>query len=189
MQRISHKLAFKPSVSSDVVEHRVRILPHGKVFSYDAAYASIGDKVEIPMPEVEMGSTIYITAVDVRGNESDCLTLEINDMAFLKSQTLRFKPSASADYVEHRVRIAKDGVAFNYNLPFASLQKAQVPAGTDGKITTDLSKLANVPKEEGTYDVWVTAVDAKGNESDPLVIENAVFDFNPPAAPTEGEIV
>lgn len=187
MLKTNKTLSFLPSRSKDVVEHRIRIVPHGEGFSYSTAYASIVAKLEFPLPQMEVGSTLYVTAVDNVGNESDYLSLEINNMAYLKSKTLRFKPSASPDVAEHRVRILKDGTAFGYNQPFAS-----IPANTPqegGKFSVDIAKLTNAPKSEGVYDVFVTAVDKAGNESDPLEISNASFDFNPPEAPTEGEVV
>ena len=39
---------------------------------------------------------------------------------------------------------------------------------------------------KGVYDVYVTAVDEAGNESDALSIPDTVLDFQPPAAPTSG---
>ena len=109
-------------------------------------------------------------------------------MALLKSKTLRFIPSVDANVVEHRIRIIADGTPFSYDEGYDSVP-VQGTALVNGKIELDIGELATKPDAEGTYDVYVTAVENSGNESDPLIIENAAFDFSPPAAPTAGEIV
>lgn len=176
-------LQFRPS-SSDYVEHRVRILNAGSEFDYSIAYSRIVRKLEVPIV-INEGEVAYVTTVDRAGNESDQLLVR-NSMAKLNSKTLRFTPSASPDEVGYRIRIAKDGEAFSYDLPFSF-----IPATEDanGKIVADIGSLSVAPAQEGVYDVYVTAVDAAENESDPMIIENASFDFNPPEAPTDGEIV
>lgn len=54
-----------------------------------------------------------------------------------------------------------------------------------GRVVVPLAnKFAGVVNS-GTYDVFVTAVDAAGNESDPALLDNVALDFTAPDAPTE----
>lgn len=107
-------------------------------------------------------------------------------MSFIKSRVLKFVPSISTDVVAHRIRIVLDGTAFAASLPFVDVAYTSVTPRV--QIAIDLATLANAPKANGTYDVYVTAIDAAGNESDPMAIANTVFDFTPPMAPTAGVI-
>lgn len=83
------------------------------------------------------------------------------------------------DAVAYNIRIIPDGVPFDY--------------GKNPQITvdhTDVSEheadLAGLDMPEGVYDVYISAEDAGGNESDPLELADAVLDFVPPAAPSAG---
>lgn len=202
MKTNSKTIRFIKSASSDVTEHRIRFAKSGTTFSYDFPYSSIGNQmIGVRLADVvpkEMDSfQVFITAVDAAGNESDqldCGTYRINDMAKLNTKTLRFLPSVTPDTVEHRIRIQVEGTPFSYATPFSKVAYTASAAGTGGttpatKISVDIGGLTNVPKETGTYEVFITAADAAGNESDAFEIHGAVFDFTAPAAPTAGEIV
>jgi len=107
-------------------------------------------------------------------------------MAKLGTRILFFNPSPSEDVTHYRVRILPDGEEFSYDDGFA-----EVPADTplvEGRIEVDLGSLDRAPTEGGTYDIFITAADAAGNESDPLIVDDAVIDFDPPQAPTAGGI-
>lgn len=178
----NHTLRFVASSSSDVVEYRLRLLPITSEFSYDAPYsivhAGVGNTIAL-----NSDLCVYVTAAD-KFNESDPLKLE-NTMARVGKKTLRFSPSASADAVGYRIYILLDGMNFSHDAPFTEITDPK-----DGnKIEIDIGSLENAPTVEGTYDTFVTAIDGFGNESDPMVIENSVFDFVAPEAPTDGEIV
>lgn len=183
-------LLFRPNSSE--AEHRIRILEAGSVFSYDAPYDSISTavrKIEVELPQLTEGSTVYVTAVDAAGNESDPLQVKRNNiMSKLGTKTLRFTPSASGEAVDHRVRIIPDGTEFSYAEPFVAVGVA-VNDEASGKIAIDLGSLSIAPQLEGVYDIYVTAVDASNNESDPLPIDDVRLDFVAPAAPTDGEVV
>lgn len=56
----------------------------------------------------------------------------------------------------------------------------------DLEIEVDVRTLSVAPVNEGIYDVFISAVDEAGNESDPLHIADALLDFQPPAAPKSG---
>jgi hypothetical protein len=90
--------------------------------------------------------------------------------------------SAVNDAAEYRVRIARAGTEFTYELaPLAVVAHAAGQA----EFELDLGK-QNIA--EGTYGVFITAVDAAGNESDPFALAGLNLDFNPPAAPANGGI-
>ena len=97
-----------------------------------------------------------------------------------------FVQSASGDVVANRVRIVPDDVAFSYGAAFDEVP-APVPSG-DGRSRIDLAQLPTAQSLDGTFDVYITARDARGNESDPLLIDDASFDFSAPEAPTDAQI-
>jgi hypothetical protein len=88
--------------------------------------------------------------------------------------------------VANRVRIVPDDVAFSYGAAFDEVP-APVPSG-DGRSRIDLAQLPRAQGLDGTFDVYITGRDARGNESDPLTIDDALFDFAAPDAPTDGRI-
>jgi len=98
-------------------------------------------------------------------------------MAKIASKVL-FWASVS-DASSYNIRIVPDGTAFDYALP----PTLQVVQGTGAEHEADL---AGTSLEEGVYDVYVTAQDSAGNESDPLEFQDAVLDFTPPSAPSFG---
>lgn len=105
-------------------------------------------------------------------------------MAKIATRILFFAPSISPDAIGHFVRVLPQGVDFTYSAP-----KALVPESSpmvDGNVEVDLASLSVAPTEEGVYSIFITAADGAGNESSPFEIEDAVIDFNPPAAPTGG---
>lgn len=103
---------------------------------------------------------------------------------------MRFRQSTAADVVANRIYIEEDPSSYSLDLvAFATLQPPPDP-DPDGFTRVDLGQLANDlgGDFDGTYDIYVTALDERGNESSPLEIQDAVFDFAPPEAPTEGAI-
>jgi len=102
----------------------------------------------------------------------------------------RFKQSTSGDVVANKVYIEADPSTYTLDLNEVGEILSPVP-DPDGFTRIDIAKLANDdPRDfpEGTYDVYITALDAAGNESSPLEIQNAVFDFTPPESPSDGTI-
>jgi hypothetical protein len=97
-----------------------------------------------------------------------------------------FKQSASPDAEANRVRIVETGVAMDYDVLFDEVRPLPVP-DADGFTRIDLSKLQVAAGLDGTYDVGITAVDERGQESPFLIVPNGNFDFSPPSAPTEGQ--
>jgi len=199
----SKTLRFNKSGSSDVVEHRIRFASTCEAFDYGLQYSAIRNemialRLSDLIPKQPGSYSIFITAVDAAGNESDqldCGSYRYDDMAKLNTKTLRFLPSTSADTVEHRIRINVEGAPFDYATAYSSVPyTAANPVGSGAatpatQVSVNIGSLSNVPSATGTYEVFVTAADASGNESDPLVIHGAVFDFTAPDAPTAGEIV
>ena len=101
----------------------------------------------------------------------------------------RFKQSDAEDIVANRVYVEE--APSQYTLDLLRVGEVPIPpVGDDGYTRIDLAALANVASRDfdGTYDVYITAVDDAGNESAPLVIPQAVFDLVPPGAPTDGTI-
>lgn len=107
-------------------------------------------------------------------------------MARLAPMIASFVQSTSGDVIANRVRILPDDVEFSYGAAHAQVP-APVPSG-DGRSRIDLAQLPNAQGLEGVHDVYITAVDGRGNESDPLLIDDALFDFSAPAAPTDGAV-
>lgn len=107
-------------------------------------------------------------------------------MAKIKELTLRFRQSTAADVVKNRVYVHGPNQPFDANAPYD-----EVPAPTadaDGYTRIALVNLPKLAGLEGQYDLDVTALDATGNESDPLEIDNQTFDLSPPDAPTDGAV-
>ena len=104
-------------------------------------------------------------------------------MARIASKVLWW--SAVPDATHYSVRLipsTEDGVdPFDYAVePQLTVPQPMPPSP---EIEADL---ANIALEEGTYDIYVTARDPAGNESDPLAFADSVLDFVPPAAPAQG---
>lgn len=97
-----------------------------------------------------------------------------------------FVQSPNQGIVANRVRIVPDDVEFSYGAAFNEVP-APVPSA-DGRSRIDLAQLPAAQNLEGTFDVYITARDARGNESDPLLIDDALFDFSAPTVPTDGRI-
>jgi hypothetical protein len=105
-------------------------------------------------------------------------------MAIIASKILWWE--AVADASSYKVRIVPDGQVAADNSNLADFNGDTVPAGTGPEVEVDIRSLSSVPIVEGTYDLFISALDEAGNESDPLVIGDAILDFQPPAAPRNG---
>lgn len=105
-------------------------------------------------------------------------------MAQVKELTLRFRNPSDA--VQNNIRIRPAGTAAAYDTPVDTLQ-APTPSA-DGFSRIPLADIPQAAGLEGQYDIHVTALDAAGNESDFLEIDNQTFDISPPAAPTDGSL-
>ncbi len=104
-------------------------------------------------------------------------------------QQIKFKQSTSTDVVKNRVRLHAANTAPDKATPYDEVAKP-TPAA-DGYSYIDITD-ANLPKfagKEGRFDIAITAVDAVGNESPFLDIDNALIDLGPPVAPTDGSVV
>lgn len=107
-------------------------------------------------------------------------------MAQVKEVVVRFKQSASADVVKNRVYIHAPNQPFD---PANAFDEVAAPAAdADGFTRIPMANLPKAAGLEGLFDVDVTALDARGNESDPLEIDNQLFDLSPPLAPTDGSV-
>lgn len=79
----------------------------------------------------------------------------------------------------YNVYIAKEPGSFSYNLEHIQTEETRVVAPDDFPPGTfDV---------ETDYYIWITAVDAQGNESDPLQLTHP-FDFVPPGVPSGGGV-
>lgn len=107
-------------------------------------------------------------------------------MSHVKELVLRFKQSPSADVAANRIRIRPANTPASYDAPFDDVPKKD--ADQDGFTRIALANLPHAVGLEGTYDIHVTALDAAGNESDFLEIDNQTFDISPPDAPTDGAV-
>lgn len=104
---------------------------------------------------------------------------------YIKPRILRYTPSDSSDVAEHRTRIVPDGTAFDYDIPYDVTPSTP---NDNTQVAVNVATLSRAPTNDGVYDIYVTAADAVGNESDPLEIPDADFDFNPPSAPLAGSL-
>ena len=84
------------------------------------------------------------------------------------------------DADKYNVRIIPEGTPFSYS-ETPAIGAAHAPGQAEHE-----ADLAGIAISEGIYDIYVTAVDIAGNESDPLEFQDAVLDFVPPAAPAFG---
>lgn len=107
-------------------------------------------------------------------------------MAQVKEVVVRFKPGTSADIKFHRVRVRPANTAAAYDSPYDDV--AAVSPDQDGYCRIPAANIPSMAGLEGQYDVHVTEVDQRGNESDFLEIDNQTFDLSPPDAPTDGHI-
>lgn len=105
-------------------------------------------------------------------------------MARIRELVLRFRNPADATRNAIRVRPANSPAA--YDTPVDTLP-APIP-DADGYSRIPLANIPQARGLEGTYDIHVTALDAAGNESDFLEIDNQTFDISPPDAPTDGSL-
>lgn len=106
-------------------------------------------------------------------------------MAKLGDKLIRFNPVADAQ--DYYVRLMPQGTPFDYaHPPGVTEHEIQNIAGAD-KVVMNLADAGELA--EGTYSIFVTAVDGSGNESDPLVQNGVIMDFTPPAVPTDLEIL
>ena len=107
-------------------------------------------------------------------------------MAQVREIVIRFRPSTSDDVVGYRFRVRQANTVAAYDVPFDD-QPVRV-ADADGFLRYPAANMQQFEGLEGVHDVHVTAVDARGNESDFLEIDNQTFDLSPPEAPTDGSI-
>jgi hypothetical protein len=98
-------------------------------------------------------------------------------MAKIASKVLFWASVSDAEL--YNVRIVPDQDPFSYDIPPA------VSVSHQGTPEHE-ADLAGTVLPEGVYDIFVTAQDAAGNESDPLEFQDAVLDFTPPAMPSSG---
>lgn len=97
-----------------------------------------------------------------------------------------FKQSDSPDTEANRVRIVPTGSPLTYDLAHDEIRPVNAP-DADGFTRIDISKLAGAAGLDGIFDVGITAVDERGQESPFLILAEGNFDFSPPNAPTEGQ--
>lgn len=107
-------------------------------------------------------------------------------MAQVKEIVVRFRQSEAEDVVTNRIRVRPANTPAEYDEPFDDVPKPAADA--DGYTRIPAANIPAMAGLEGQYDVHVTAVDARGNESDFLEIDNQTFDLSPPDAPTEGAV-
>lgn len=105
-------------------------------------------------------------------------------MAKVKELVLRFRNPSDA--VKNNIRVRPANTPADYDLPFDTLDAPAADA--DGFTRIPLANIPSAAGIEGTYDIHVTALDAAGNESDFLEIDNQTFDISPPDAPTDGAV-
>lgn len=110
-------------------------------------------------------------------------------MASLAPKILRFRPSLTEDVRGYFVRVLPASSVFKYDLP--AIDVGDVPPDGDGFVRVDLTTFSETEDLDGRYDVYVTAYDDNQpvpNESDPLLVPDAAFDFSAPDAPTDGAV-
>ncbi len=110
-------------------------------------------------------------------------------MAKIVSRILSF--AAVADAAAYKVYVGEANSTPSYDDPNVKLAVAEFESKNEDGVPRLSINLADLPLFDGVSgarDVNVTALDAAGNESDFLEIDNVLFDFDPPAAPTAGRV-
>lgn len=105
-------------------------------------------------------------------------------MAKIKVPVLRFKNPTDA--VKNNIRVRPANSVAVYDDPVDTVPAPVV--SPDGYSRVPFSSIPQTIGKQGTFDIHVTALDAVGNESDFLEINNQVFDTSPPLAPTDGSL-
>lgn len=108
-------------------------------------------------------------------------------MALVKEVVVRFRQSDSSDVAANRIRVRPANTAAEYDTPFDEIRPVPAP-DNDGFTRIPAANIPAMQGLEGQFDVHITAVDGRGNESDFLEIDNQTFDLSPPNAPTEGVV-
>ncbi len=97
-------------------------------------------------------------------------------MAKVKSVTMSFPPSSSADVVGYKMYMEES--------PSPVTDQSQMyDLGLNTSI--DLSTLPGMTTNDGIYNLGITAVDDAGNESGMTVLNDVALDFVAPDAPGE----
>lgn len=104
-------------------------------------------------------------------------------MAEVKSMFLRFEPSDSMDVVTNKmymeeapmpVVVAPDDPALSESFDIGN----NINAG--GLVEVDISTLPGMTTKDGVYNIGVCAVDDRGNEASPSLLNDVPFDFVAP---------
>lgn len=104
-------------------------------------------------------------------------------MAEVKSMFLRFTPSDSPDVVTNKMYMeeAPNPVIVDPDDP--NLSESFDIGNTlnaDGLVEIDIASLPGMTTKDGTYNVGVCAVDDRGNEATPSLLNDVPFDFVAP---------
>lgn len=100
-------------------------------------------------------------------------------MPRIQEKEIYWSSVEGSDVVGYRVYTAESTIAFSYTLPYITTTSISVIAPTDFPSGTfDI---------ETDYNIWITAIDDAGNESDPLALTSP-FDFLPPNPPSDGGV-
>lgn len=84
------------------------------------------------------------------------------------------------DAVKYNVRIIPDATPFSYD------HASDISVSHVSTLAEHEADLSGTTLAEGIYDIYITAEDLAGNESDPLGFQDAALDFTPPPAPSVG---
>jgi len=100
-------------------------------------------------------------------------------MSKISKKRIFWSPVEGEDVVGYRVYVAPETALFSYGLSFVETPETHVTAPDSFPSGTfDIDQV---------YNVWITAVDDVGNESDPLALISP-FDFVAPSSPSSGGI-
>ena len=102
-------------------------------------------------------------------------------MAKIVKRRIWWNAVDAVDLAGYRIYIDQGADSFSYSLPFI-----QVAHNVTEVVAPDAFP-AGTFAAEIDYNVWITALDLGGNESDPLAL-SGYFDFIPPPAPSAGGI-
>ena len=106
-------------------------------------------------------------------------------MAIVKSVTMKFPASGSADVVGYVLYMEESP-----NPVTVESEKYDIGNDvTEGIVSVDLSTLPEMTTRDGVYNFGVAAVDDAENESSLTLINNIAIDFIAPDPPGEIEII
>ena len=102
-------------------------------------------------------------------------------MSNVKSVTMKFPASGSADVSSYRLYMEEAPLSVTYNSEAFNVNEDPI----EGIVSVDLSTLPGMTTKDGMYNFGVSSLDEAGNESSLSLINDVILDFIAPDPPGE----